>query len=149
MIVLESAQAGLSWLTILKRRESYRNAFDNFNANTVAGWNFDKEWPRIEQSGIIRNVKKTQSAIGNAQSFLNVQDEFDGFHNYLWQFVDHQPIINRPNTVNEIPAHTPLSDAIAKDMKRRGFTFWGTTICYAWLQALGVVNDHIASCDFQ
>ena len=149
-LVLESAQAGLSWLTILKRRDGYRNAFANYNAEKVATMT-EKDVERLMQdSGIIRNRKKIEAAISNAQHFIELQKEFGSFCNYIRKFLsDGKPIINHWNTLSEIPASTPLSDAISKDMKKRGFRFFGTTICYAHLQAVGYVNDHLETCPFK
>lgn len=146
-LVLESAQAGLSWITILKRRDAYRKAFADYDAEKVAQFT-EKDVERLMQdTGIIRNRNKIQSTITNAQHYLEVQKEFGGFCNYLRSFLPNgKPIINHWKTLSEIPASTPLSDAISKDMKKRGFKFFGTTICYAHLQAVGYVNDHLVDC---
>lgn len=146
-LTLESAQAGLSWITILRRREGYGKAFANFDAEKVANFT-DKDVERLMQdSGIIRNRKKIESAISNARLFLAVQKEFGSFCHYLKSFLpDGKPIINHWKNTSEVPASTSLSDAISKDMKKRGFKFFGTTICYAHLQAVGYVNDHLTSC---
>ena len=146
-LVLESAQAGLSWITILKRRDAYQKAFVDYDAEKVTKFT-DKDVERLMQdSGIIRNRKKIQSTITNAQCFLAIQKEFGSFCNYLKSFLPNKkPIINNWKTLNEIPASTPLSDTISKDMKKRGFKFFGTTICYAHLQAVGYVNDHLVDC---
>ena len=149
-LVLESAQAGLSWLTILKRREGYRKAFANFNAKKVAKMTEQDVERLMQDSGIIRNRLKITSAIGNAQCFLQIQKEFGSFCDYLRTFLPNgKPIVNHWKTLSDIPASTPLSDAISKDMKKRGFRFFGTTICYAHLQATGYVNDHLESCPFK
>ena len=149
-IVLERAQAGLSWITILKRREAYRDAFAGFDAEKVAQMTEQDVERLMQNSGIIRNRSKIRSTISNAQHFLEVQKEFGSFCNYLKSFLpDGKPIINRWKTLSEIPATTPLSDAISKDMKKRGFKFFGTTICYAHLQAVGYVNDHLEGCSFK
>jgi len=149
-LVLETAQAGLSWLTILKRRDGYRNAFAGFDVEKVAKMT-DQDLERLMQdSRIIRNRLKIKATITNAQHFLEIQKEFGNFCNYLKSYLpDGKPIINRWKAVNEIPASTPLSDAISKDMKKRGFKFFGTTICYAHLQAVGFVNDHLENCSFK
>ncbi len=146
-LILESAQAGLSWITILKRRDAYRKAFADYNAEKVSRFT-EKDVERLMlDSGIIRNQNKIRSSISNAQYFLEVQQEFGSFCNYLKSFLpDGKPIINHWKTLDEIPASTPLSDAISKDMKKRGFKFFGTTICYAHLQAVGYVNDHLVDC---
>jgi len=149
-LVLESAQAGLSWLTILKRRENYRNAFENFDAQKVAKMTPQDVEILMQNEGIIRNRKKIEAAISNAQHFLEIQNEFGSFCNYLRKFLpDGKPIINHPKTLSEIPATTSLSDEISKDMKKRGFKFFGSTICYAHLQAVGYVNDHLENCPFK
>ncbi|MDR1984280.1 MAG: DNA-3-methyladenine glycosylase I [Prevotellaceae bacterium] len=149
-IVLESAQAGLSWITILRRRENYRKAFADFDAQKVALF-IEKDVERLMQdSGIIRNRNKIESTISNARHFLEIQQEFGSFCNYLKSFLpDGKPIINHWETLKELPSSTPLSDEISKDMKKRGFKFFGTTICYAHLQAVGYVNDHLAGCHFR
>ena len=149
-LVLESAQAGLSWLTILKRRDGYRKAFANFNAKKVAKMTQQDVERLMQDVGIIRNRKKIESTITNAQLFLDIQKEFGSFCNYMRSFLPNEkPIINYWKTLCEIPASTPLSDAISKDMKKRGFKFFGTTICYAHLQAVGYVNDHLEGCPFK
>jgi len=149
-LVLESAQAGLSWITILKRRDAYRNAFANYNAEKVARMTEQDVERLMQDSGIIRNRRKIEATISNARHFLEIQKEFDSFCNYLRTFLpEGKPIINHWKTLSEIPASTPLSDAISKDMKKRGFKFFGTTICYAHLQAVGYVNDHLEGCPFK
>ncbi|MCL2597710.1 MAG: DNA-3-methyladenine glycosylase I [Paludibacter sp.] len=149
-LVLESAQAGLSWITILKRRNAYRNAFADYNAEKVAGMTEQDVERLMQDSGIIRNRKKIEATITNAQHFLETQKEFGSFCNYLRTFLpERRPIINHWKTLSEIPASTLLSDAISKDMKKRGFKFFGTTICYAHLQAVGYVNDHLEGCPFK
>ena len=146
-LVLESAQAGLSWITILKRRDAYRKAFADYNAEKVAQMTEADVERLMQDSGIIRNRNKISSTISNARCFLEVQKEFGSFCNYLRAFLpDGKPVINNWKTLDEIPASTPLSDAISKDMKKRGFKFFGTTICYAHLQAVGYVNDHLVDC---
>jgi DNA-3-methyladenine glycosylase I len=149
-LVLESAQAGLSWLTILKRRDGYRNAFADFNAEKVSQMTEHDVERLMQNSGIIRNRKKIEAAISNAKYFLEIQKEYGSFCNYMRAFLpEGKLIINHPKTLSEIPASTPLSDAISKDMKKRGFKFFGTTICYAHLQAVGYVNDHLEECPFK
>lgn len=145
-IVLESAQAGLSWYTILKRRESYRKAFAEFDVEKVAAFDESKVEELMLDSGIIRNRGKINAAIGNAKVFIEIQKEFGSFCNYLWAYVDNTPIVNRFENSKDYPATTALSDKIAKDLKRRGFKFFGSTICYAHLQACGLVNDHSIDC---
>ncbi len=149
-LVLESAQAGLNWYTILKRREGYRKAFADFDAHKVAKFT-EKDVERLMQdTGIIRNRLKIEATISNARCFLDVQKEFDSFCNYLKSFLpDGKPVVNYRKALKEVPASTPLSDAISKDMKKRGFKFFGTTICYAHLQAVGYVNDHLVDCHFK
>jgi len=149
-LVLESAQAGLSWLTILKRRDAYRKAFANYNAKKVAAMTEQDVERLMLDSGIIRNRKKIEAAISNARHFLEIQKEFGSFCNYMRAFLpEGKPLVNHWKTLSEIPASTPLSDAISKDMKKRGFKFFGTTICYAHLQAVGYVNDHLEGCPFK
>ncbi len=149
-LLLEGAQAGLSWITVLRRREGYRKAFAGFDPVKVAAFSAADVERLMQDPGIIRNRSKISSAIGNARLFLELQKEFGSFCAYLRGFLpDGKPVVNRWNSLSEIPASTPLSDAIAKDMKKRGFRFFGTTICYAHLQATGLVNDHILSCDFR
>jgi DNA-3-methyladenine glycosylase I len=145
-LVLEGAQAGLSWDTILRKRENYRAAFDNFDAEKVASYNDKKIAELLENEGIIRNRLKIASAIGNAQAFLRVQDEIGSFDKYIWNFVDGKPLKNKPKDTSEVPAKTAVSDAISKDLKKRGFNFVGSTIIYAFMQATGMVNDHLVTC---
>ena len=145
-LVLEGAQAGLSWITILRRRENYRQAFDNFEPEKVARYNQAKIESLLQDPGIIRNKLKVNSAVQNAKAFLRIQEEFGSFNKYIWEFVDHQPIINTWTQLNQIPASTPLSETISKDLKKRGFNFVGPTIIYAHMQATGMVNDHVVSC---
>lgn len=146
-LVLESAQAGLSWLTILKRRQGYRKAFAEFDAQKVAEFSPSDIERLMQDTGIIRNRRKIESTISNAKLFLAIQKSHGSFINYLKNFLpDGKPIINHWQNISEIPASTPLSDAISKDMKKQGFKFFGTTICYAHLQAVGYVNDHLVSC---
>lgn len=145
-LVLESAQAGLSWVTVLRKRENYRLAFDHFNPARVADYNEDKINELLLNTGIIRNRLKIKSAINNARHFLEIQKEFGSFDAYIWGFINNKPIINSFTTIKELPASSPLSDKISADMKKRGFTFTGTTIIYAHMQAIGMVNDHLTDC---
>ena len=145
-LVLEGAQAGLSWITILKRREGYRNAFCQFDVQQVANMTEQDVATLMQDEGIIRNRRKIQSAINNARAFIKVQLEFGSFSEYLWAFVNHQPIDNRRQTPGEVPATSDISDRLSRDLKKRGFSFVGSTICYAYMQAMGLVNDHLVSC---
>ncbi|NMC14409.1 MAG: DNA-3-methyladenine glycosylase I [Chloroflexi bacterium] len=145
-LILEGAQAGLSWATILRKRDNYRAAFDRFEPQLVARYDAGKVAELLENPGIIRNRLKIKAAIQNAQAILKIQKEFGSFDRYIWQFVDGVPIQNRWKTVHEIPSSTPVSDAMSKALKKRGFTFVGTTICYAFMQAVGMVNDHTVDC---
>ena len=145
-LVLEGAQAGLSWITILKRREGYRNAFCQFDVQQVAKMTEQDVATLMQNEGIIRNRRKIQSAINNARAFIKVQLEFGSFSKYLWAFVNHQPIDNRRRTLSEVPATSDISDRLSRDLKKRGFSFVGSTICYAYMQAMGLVNDHLVSC---
>ena len=145
-LLLEGAQAGLSWITVLRKREAYRSAFADFDVKRVAAFT-EKDVERLmNDAGIVRNRLKIASAISNARLFMDVQQEFGSFSDYLWGYVDDRPIVNQWLSHGEIPATTALSDLIAKDMKKRGFKFFGTTICYAHMQAMGLVNDHTADC---
>jgi len=146
MLILEGAQAGLSWITILKRRDGYRQAFDNFDPATVAAFDDAKVEQLLQDTGIIRNRAKVRSTITNARQFLAIQAEAGSFDRYLWAFVDGQPVVNAWSVLGTVPAKTALSDQISKDLKRRGFSFVGSTIIYAYLQATGVVNDHVQTC---
>jgi len=146
MLILEGAQAGLSWITILKRRDGYRRAFDNFDPATVAAYDDVKVEQLLQDTGIIRNRAKIRSTITNARQFLAIQAEAGSFDRYLWAFVEGQPVVNAWAGLGTVPASTPLSDQISKDLKRRGFSFVGSTIIYAYLQATGVVNDHVRTC---
>ena len=145
-LVLEGAQAGLSWITILKRQEGYRKAFCQFDVQQVANMTEQDVAKLMQDAGIIRNRRKIQSAINNARAFINVQLEFGSFSEYLWAFVSHQPIVNRRRTMSEVPATSDISDRLSRDLKKRGFSFVGSTICYAYMQAMGLVNDHLVSC---
>ena len=145
-LLLDGAQAGLSWETILKKRDNYRAAFDNFRPDLVARYDQRKIEALLADPGIVRNRMKIESAIGNARALLAVVEEFGSFEAYLWRFVGGQPRKNRWRSLQEIPPHTAESDAMSKDMKRRGFRFVGSTICYAFMQAAGLVNDHTVDC---
>jgi DNA-3-methyladenine glycosylase I len=145
-LVLESAQAGLSWITILKRREGYRKAFSNFNPKNVANYNERNIEELMQNTEIIRNRKKIESAVSNAKAFLKIQEEFESFSNYMWGFVGQKTIVNHFDKMSDIPAKTELSEIIAKDMKRRGFKFLGPTVIYSHMQATGLVNDHLVYC---
>ncbi|HEX5101146.1 MAG TPA: DNA-3-methyladenine glycosylase I [Polyangiaceae bacterium] len=145
-IVLEGAQAGLSWITILRKREAYRAAFDAFDPEKVARYDARRVERLLKNEGIVRNRLKVESAVKNARAYLEVQEEFGSFAKYQWGFVDGRPVVNRFKDKKQIPPRTPLSDAISKDLKRRGFSFVGSTIVYAHMQAVGMVNDHVVSC---
>ena len=145
-LVLEGAQAGLSWLTILKKRAAYREAFDHFDAQKVANYGEVKVAELLENRGIVRNKLKVNSTVTNAQHFLKIQEEFGSFDAYLWPFVKGQPLVNAWRSLEEVPATTPESDALSKDLKTRGFKFVGSTIMYAYMQAVGMVNDHVTDC---
>ena len=146
MICLEGAQAGLSWHTVLIKRENYRKAFDNWNAKKISKYNQQKVETLLQNEGIIRNRLKVHSVIKNANIFLQIQKEFGSFDKYIWQFVKYKPIINHWKQLKECPAKTSESDAMSKDLLGRGFKFAGSTICYAFMQATGMVNDHLVSC---
>ena len=145
-LILEGAQAGLSWSTILKKKDGYRKAFDNFDAKKISAYSENKIAELLNNPEIIRNRLKINSAIKNAKAFLAVQKKFGSFDSYIWQFVDRKPIRNAWKKLAEIPAKTPESEAMSKDMKKKGFSFVGPTICYAFMQAVGMVNDHIIDC---
>lgn len=145
-LLLETFQAGLSWITILRKRENFRAAFDDFDYQKIAHYDQVKIDALLQDAGIIRNKLKVNSAVINAKLFMNIQEEFDSFSNYIWSFVDGKPIKNNFKSMAEVPANTPLSDAISKDLKKRGFKFVGTTVMYAFMQATGMVNDHATYC---
>jgi DNA-3-methyladenine glycosylase I len=145
-LVLDAFQAGLSWSIILKKRENFRKAFDDFDYVKIAGYKQGKINKLIGDAGIIRNKLKIQSTITNARAFLEIQKEFDSFDKYIWQFVGGKPLVNNWKTIKQIPPKTPESDAMSKDLKKRGFRFVGSTICYAFMQAAGLVNDHTIDC---
>lgn len=145
-LLLDNAQAGLSWKTILHKRENYRAAFDNFEPEKIARYNARKIESLLKNPGIIRNRLKVQSAVTNSQRFLEIQDEFGSFDAYIWQFVEGRTIRNQCKTLKDIPATSAESDAMSKALKKRGFKFVGSTICYAFMQSAGLVNDHIVTC---
>ena len=146
MLILEGAQAGLSWLTVLKRRESYRQAYDGFDASKISKWDNAKIEALLKNPGIIRNRLKVQAAVINAKAYLDVIGEFGSFDAFIWSFVGGSPIRNSWRNIKEIPATTPESDTMSKELKKRGFKFTGSTICYAFMQAVGMVNDHTTDC---
>ena len=148
-LILETFQAGLSWITILKKRENFRIAFDSFDFKKVAKYDDIKFEELINNAGIIRNKLKIKSAISNAKAFIKIREEFGTFDNYIWGFVNHKPIINNWKKNEDVPATTELSDLISKDLKKRGFKFVGSTVIYAHMQATGMVNDHLIDCDFR
>ena len=145
-IMLDGFQAGLSWITILRKRENFRMAFDNFDAIKIAAYDEAKLNDLLQDAGIIRNKAKIEASVGNAKAYLEVQKEFGTFSNYIWQFTNHKTIHNNPQGKGDYLSHSSESDAMSKDMKKRGFKFCGTTICYAFMQAVGMVNDHSADC---
>ncbi len=145
-LILEGAQAGLSWSTILKRRETYRKAFDNFDAEKISNYNEEDVKRLLNDPGIIRNKLKIKSTINNAKKFIEIQKEFGSFDRYLWSFVNHKQIINHPEKLSDIPATSEISDELSKDLKKRGFGFVGPTICYAFIQAIGMIDDHLIYC---
>ncbi len=145
-LILEGAQAGLSWTTILKKRTAYRKAFDRFNPRKVARYDEPKIAELLANAEIVRNRLKINAAVRNAQAFLTVQKEFGSFDRYIWEFVGGRPLQNRWRRLQDVPARTPQSDAMSKDLLKRGFTFVGSTICYAFMQATGMVNDHLVTC---
>jgi DNA-3-methyladenine glycosylase I len=146
MLILEGAQAGLSWLTILKRRKSYREAYDGFDPDKIAKWDSTKIEAMLKNPGIIRNRLKVKAAVINARAYLQVIEEFGSFDAFIWSFIGGTPIRNSWKNIKEIPATTPESDSMSKELKKRGFKFTGSTICYAFMQAVGMVNDHTVEC---
>lgn len=159
MLILEGAQAGLSWETILNKREAYRAAFDNFDAAKIARYDTRRRAKLMNNAGIVRNRLKIEAAVANAKAYLKVREEFGGksggkvgsggaggFDAYIWSFVGGEPIVNRRKSLKEVPAQTEISDAMSKDLRKRGFKFVGSTICYAYMQAVGMVNDHLVTC---
>ena len=149
MLILEGAQAGLSWITILRKRPAYRKAFDRFNATKIARYDAAKIRALMRDAGIVRNRLKIAGTVKNARAFLAVQKEFGSFDAYLWRFVGGAPIVNRPTATSGVVATSKESDALSKDLKKRGFTFVGSTIIYAFMQAVGMVNDHLVECDWK
>jgi len=145
-LILETFQAGLSWITVLKKRENFRKAFDDFDYKKIAKYSEEKEEILRQDAGIIRNKLKIKASITNAQAFIKIQKDFGSFSTYIWAFVDGKPIVNTFKNLSEVPANTPLSDAISKDLKKRGFKFVGSTVIYAHMQATGMVNDHVKEC---
>ena len=145
-LILETFQEGLSWYTILAKRENFRKAFDNFDYKKIAQYDDSKIEELLQNVGIIRNKLKVKATISNAIAFMEIQKEFESFSKYIWGFVDGKPIDNKPKTTQKVPATTPLSDAISKDLKKRGFKFVGSTVMYAHMQATGMVNDHVEDC---
>jgi DNA-3-methyladenine glycosylase I len=146
MLLLEGVQAGLSWLTVLKRRENYRIAYDGFDPKKIAAWDSEKIEQLLADPGIIRNRLKIEAARGNARAFLQITAEFKSFDAFIWSFVGGKPILNRWREMGQIPATSPESETMGKELKRRGFKFVGSTICYAFMQAVGMVNDHVTDC---
>lgn len=147
MLILEGMQAGLSWITILKKRESFREAFDGFDPALVAAYTDEKKQALMENPGIVRNRLKIDAAVTNARAFLKVQEEWGSFAQYIWSFVENKPLVNRWEDMSQIPATSEISDRMSRDLKARGFKFVGSTICYAYMQSIGMVNDHFIWCD--
>ncbi len=145
-LILETFQAGLSWITILRKRENFKKAFDNFDYKKVAAYNEEKIQELLQDAGIIRNQLKIRGAVTNAKLFIEVQKEFGSFSDYIWKFTNGKPILNKRKSLSEVPATTTLSDEISKDLKKRGFKFVGSTVIYAHMQATGMVNDHVEEC---
>ena len=145
-LILETFQAGLSWYTVLAKRENFRTAFDAFDYQKISKYSEEKMAELAENTGIIRNKLKIKATVTNAQSFIKVQEEFGSFSKYIWGFVDGKPIDNQPKTLSEVKATTPISDALSKDLKKRGFKFVGSTVMYAHMQVIGMVNDHVVDC---
>ena len=145
-LILEGAQAGLSWITILKKRGAYRKAYHDFDVEKVARFNSRSVERLLNNAGIVRNRLKIAASITNAKSYLDIQEKHGSFNDFIWNYVDGKPIQNNYKTLKQIPAFTPLSDKISKDLKKRGFKFVGSTICYAFMQAIGMVNDHVTGC---
>lgn len=148
MLILEGMQAGLSWITVLKKRENFRSAFDNFDAKKIAAYDSKKIEELMQNPGIIRNRRKITAAVSNAKAFLEIQKEFGSFDRFIWDYVNGTPIVNHFKSMSEVPANTPLSDKISRDLKKRGFSFVGTTIIYSFMQAVGMVDDHLITCPF-
>ena len=148
-LILEGMQAGLSWITILKKREAFRAAFENFEPERVACFDQAKVEELMQNSAIVRNRRKIESAVKNAQHFLEIQNKFGSFDKFIWSYVDGEPIVNHPKTSADVPATSELSDRISRDLKKLGFSFVGSTIIYSFMQAVGMVNDHVDDCDFK
>ena len=146
MLILEGAQAGLSWITILRKRDNYREAFDGFDVERIARYTPRKIEALLQNPGIVRNRLKIESTIANARACLALRDNGRDFAEYVWQFVDGNPVDNRWRSMQQVPAHTPVSDTMSRELKKQGFRFVGSTICYAYMQAVGMVNDHLTSC---
>jgi DNA-3-methyladenine glycosylase I len=146
MLCLEGAQAGLSWITVLRKRETYRKAFDNFDAKKMAKYDDKRKEKLLQNEGIVRNRLKVNAFVTNAKAYLAIQKEFGSFSDYIWSFVNHKPIINNLKSIKDNHAKTAVSDAMSKDLLQRGFKFTGSTICYAFMQACGMVDDHVAHC---
>ena len=149
MLVLEGMQAGLSWITILKKMETLCEAFDDFIPEIVVNYDESKETELLRNDGVIRNKLKIKSVVTNAQAYFKICDEFGSFSNYLWGFINNKPLVNSLKTIDEVPTKTDISDKISKDLKKRGFKFVGSTIVYSFMQAIGMVNDHLLDCDFR
>ena len=149
MLILEGFQAGLSWITILNKRENFRKAFDNFDYNKIKDYKQDKIDELLKNDGIVKNKLKVNSTVENAKAFIKVQEEFGSFDKYIWGFVNNKQIVNKWKDMKELPAKTELSDKISKDMKKRGFKFVGSTIIYSYLQAVGIIDDHIVTCNLK
>ena len=149
MLILEGFQAGLSWATILNKRENFRKAFDNFDYNKIKDYNQDKIDELLKNDGIVKNKLKVNSTVDNAKAFIKVQEEFGSFDKYIWGFVNNKQIVNKWKDIKDFPAKTELSDKISKDMKKRGFKFVGSTIIYSYLQAIGIIDDHMVTCSFK
>ena len=145
-LLLETFQAGLSWITILRKRENFRRAFDNFDYRKISTYNEDKIQELLQDAGIIRNGLKVRAAVANANLFMKIQQEFGSFNTYIWAFVNHKPIVNRPKSLQDIAATTKISDEVSKTLKKRGFKFVGSTVVYAFMQAIGMVDDHVVDC---
>ena len=145
-LILETFQAGLSWITILNKRENFRKAFDQFDYKKIANYSEEKIESLLQDPGIIRNKLKVRSAVTNAQNFIKIQEDFGTFSKYIWKFTNGKPILNKPKNLKDVPATTALSDKISKDFKKRGFKFVGSTVLYAFMQAVGIVNDHVENC---
>jgi DNA-3-methyladenine glycosylase I len=149
MLILEGAQAGLAWITVLRKRDNYREAFDNFDASKIVKYDSRRIAKLMNNEGIVRNRLKIDATIKNAKVFLDIQKEFGSFNDYLWAYVDNKPIVNKWESFKQLPAKTELSDRIAKDLKKKGMNFVGSTIIYAYMQAIGMVNDHTLDCDWR